>query len=85
MLLCIWSKITVISCDLCLIFLSNRMNYATLRRSYTKKVRGYKSMLSIAGMAGAIYIKGIPVTQYKRQVSFSCFILCNYVSSPFGF
>ena len=70
MLLRIWSKITVISYDSGLIILSNRMNSATLRGSYTKEVRGYKSMLWIAGMAGAIYIKGIPVTKYKRQVTF---------------
>jgi hypothetical protein len=78
-------EISLISCELCLIILSNRMNSATLRRSNTKEVRGYKSMLWIAGMAGAIYIKGIPVTKYKRQVTFFHFILCDYVSSAIGF
>ena len=34
-------------------------------------MRACKSLLWIAGMAGAIYIKGVPVTNYKRRVVFS--------------
>ena len=34
-------------------------------------MRACESLFWIAGMAGAIYIKGVPVTNYKRRVAFS--------------
>ena len=71
MLLYNCTKVAMISCDLCLVLLSNSTGSAYLCLPNFEEMRVCNSLLWIVGMAGAIYIKGVPVTNYKRRVAFS--------------